>query len=543
MPRPPLVHRARPPRPPRSEGSPGPVRRLLVVACTDWPIVALGRAPWERVAVVDQGRVEAASRAAEAFGVAPGDRCRDALRQADGLELLERDRRAEAVAFASVRSALVAELGPVATIQPGTAVVDPRGPARRLGGEEALREAAECLASAVVGGLLAHGAARPVEGEPAFPLARSGIADGLLAATVAAKLQVVVPPGRSAALLRRQPVAVLGMAEVASALAVLGIGTLGDLARLTPSQVAARFGPEGLRAWRLAVGEDVDPLPPFTDAEPLVLERVLDPPEERVEAVAAAAGELAGELAERLEAVGQVALAVRLEMEAGGKRCVRRWGGPSLLERAATADRVRRQLEAWSADRSMPASGVDRIGLAVEEAGLAGHLQGSLWHASPRLPDQACRFARRLAELVGPEGVLVPVPTGGRWPGQRWRLAPFGSPGPHPRPSARGPWPGGLLPPEPTLEHRPPVPVECLDDEGLDVVVGGDGLLRARPARLVLPSGVVRLSVALGPWLGDERWWEPPGRRAARLQVVAEGGSAHVLLRREGRWWLEATYD
>jgi hypothetical protein len=121
--------------------------------------------------------------------------------------------------------------------------------------------------------------------------------------------------------------------------------------------------------------------------------------------------------------------------------------------------------------------------------------------------------------------------------------APFGSPGPHPRPSARGPWPGGLLPPEPTLEHRPPVPVECLDDEGLDVVVGGDGLLRARPARLVLPSGVVRLSVALGPWLGDERWWEPPGRRAARLQVVAEGGSAHVLLRREGRWWLEATYD
>lgn len=492
--------------------------------------------------MVDQGRVVAASRAAEALGVAPGDRRRDALRQADGLELLERDRRAEAAAFSSVRSALVAELGPVATVQPGTAVVDPRGPARRLGGEEALRQRVERLASAAVGELLARGTGVPRDEEPPFPLARSGVADGLLAAKVAAELQVVVPPGKSAALLRRQPVAVLGLDEVASALAVLGIATLGDLARLTPSQMAARFGPEGLRAWRLASGEDVDPLPPFTDADPLALERVLDPPEERLETVAAVAGELAGELAERLEAVGQVALAVRLELEAGGQCRVRRFGGFSLLERTATADRVRLQLEAWSADRSMPV-GVERVGLAVEEVGPAGRLQESLWHASPRLPDRACRFARRLVELVGPEGVLVPVPVGGRWPGERWRLVPFGSPGPHARSTAPGPWPGGLLPPEPALEHRPPVAVGCLDDEGSDVAVGGDGLLGAWPARLVLPGGPVPVAAALGPWVGDERWWEPPGRRAARLQVVTEGGSAHVLVRRQGRWWLEATYD
>jgi protein ImuB len=47
-----------------------------------------------------------------------------------------------------------------------------------------------------------------------------------------------------------------------------------------------------------------------------------------------------------------------------------------------------------------------------------------------------------------------------------------------------------------------------------------------------------------GPWTADERWWDPDGcRRLARLQVVLDGGNAHLLLREGGRWWLEASYD
>ncbi|MBK5220486.1 MAG: hypothetical protein JJE35_11985, partial [Thermoleophilia bacterium] len=49
----------------------------------------------------------------------------------------------------------------------------------------------------------------------------------------------------------------------------LGIGTLGLLARLSPDQVADRFGPLGLRALRLARGED-EPLRPRTPHEELV---------------------------------------------------------------------------------------------------------------------------------------------------------------------------------------------------------------------------------------------------------------------------------
>jgi protein ImuB len=56
--------------------------------------------------------------------------------------------------------------------------------------------------------------------------------------------------------------------EMIVALERLGIGTLGKLARLSADQVADRFGPLGLRALRLARGED-EPLAPRTPYEEL----------------------------------------------------------------------------------------------------------------------------------------------------------------------------------------------------------------------------------------------------------------------------------
>lgn len=44
--------------------------------------------------------------------------------------------------------------------------------------------------------------------------------------------------------------------NLVEALKRLGIGSLGDLAELSPAQVADRFGPAGLRALRIARGED-----------------------------------------------------------------------------------------------------------------------------------------------------------------------------------------------------------------------------------------------------------------------------------------------
>jgi protein ImuB len=47
-----------------------------------------------------------------------------------------------------------------------------------------------------------------------------------------------------------------------------------------------------------------------------------------------------------------------------------------------------------------------------------------------------------------------------------------------------------------------------------------------------------------GPWLVDERWWDPARhRRLARVQVLTDDGAAHLAVLEGGQWSLTATYD
>jgi protein ImuB len=64
---------------------------------------------------------------------------------------------------------------------------------------------------------------------------------------------------------------------------------------------------------------------------------------------------------------------------------------------------------------------------------------------------------------------------------------------------------------------------------------------------LVLPiAGNSSLGIIgwAGPWPADERWWDPAAaRRRARLQVLLDDRTAHLLVLEQGLWRLEATYD
>jgi protein ImuB len=102
------------------------------------------------------------------------------------------------------------------------------------------------------------------------------------------------------------------------------------------------------------------------------------------------------------------------------------------------------------------------------------------------------------------------------------------------------PWPGQVPPPAPATVHVPPLPTEVVDAAGAPVAVTGRGLLAAPPARL---AGAA-ITAWAGPWLADERWWDPPAhRRRARFQMVTTDGVAHLVALENGRWWVEATYD
>jgi DNA polymerase-4/protein ImuB len=96
---------------------------------------------------------------------------------------------------------------------------------------------------------------------PAVLRPRVGIAPGKFTAWVAARQAPPgswrpVTPAEVTTFLARVPVAWLPLPDLAPRLERLGVRTLGELAALPASSVAARFGPPGRRAWDLATGHD-----------------------------------------------------------------------------------------------------------------------------------------------------------------------------------------------------------------------------------------------------------------------------------------------
>ena len=570
-------------------GSAGvPPIRVMALWCPDWPVVAAaaeaGLPPDRPAAVLVGHRVVACSATARAEGVRRGLRRREAQARCPDLAVLARDPDRDARAFEPVAAA-VEELTPgVEVVRPGLVVLAARGPARYFGGEEVVAER-----------LVDHVAGR------ARVEAQVGVADGLFAATLAARRSLLVPAGGSAAFLAPLPVTELelepgvepdtaGAAGAAAAartelvglLRRLGLTTLGALAALAAADVASRFDAAAVRAHRLARGLGERPPSRRRVPEGLTVELPLDPPVDRVDAAAFASRALA----ERLhEALGHAGLAcTRLGVQArttGGEELARVWRCAEPLTPAGTADRVRWQLDGWlSRRREHAAGGLTVLRLVPEEVVDAGRLQLGLWGEIGAADERAGRALVRVQGLLGPEEVLTGVPGGGRGPAERIRLVPWGDER-EPALDPDAPWPGVLPAPSPSTVPPEPWPARVLDADGRPVRATPRGRLSAPPAHVAVggpggtdgpgaPTAPVRAWG--GPWPDEGRWWDPRAAQGClRIQVVcatdadpdvetdadpaadlapdpvassADAAGLALLLRlRDDRWVVEGLYD
>jgi protein ImuB len=508
----------------------------------DWPAVAAATAAGlpatAPVAVTLANRVIACSSAARAVGVRRGLRRREAAARCPQLHVTTADADRDARFFEGVIAA-VDDLVPRAEVlRPGLLVLPVRGVARYFGSET---DAAERLIDAVA----AAGAECQV-----------GIADQLSTAVFAARAGRVVQPGGDARFLSVLSIRQLatepslsgpGREELADLLWRMGIRTIGQFAALSATDVASRFGADGVAAHRLARGQpERGPsgreLPPELDA---VLD--CDPPIDRVDAAAFAGRSLAGTLHQMLMStgVGCTRLAIHA-VTANGEERSRVWRCAEPLTEEATADRVRWQLDGWLSNRTSqgrPTAPVTLLRLRAVEVVSAEALQLPLWGGmgeEDRL--RARRALVRVQGLLGPEAVQVPVLSGGRGPAERITLTPLGDePVPHADPGQ--PWPGQL--PEPSPAVLLDDPVELLDAQGNPIRVTSRGMFSAEPARLVARGRDDPLRWWTGPWPVDERWWDPGLRkgRTARAQVLLESERALLLCYRQRRWYLEGSYE
>ena len=505
----------------------------------DWPVAAAVAeslvARDEPVAVHDARGVVVCSAAARAAGVRRGMRRRTARGVCPELVLLADDENRDARAFEPVVQSVEDVVAGVEVARPGLLLMAARGPARHAGGEDAL---AELLVGAVADGSGAE--------------CQVGVADGLLAALLAARQEVVVPAGRSADFLAPQDVRCLELAagsrdrrrdfvELADLLRRLGLRTLGALAALRTGDVAARFGTLGVIAHRLAGGGDLTVSAVRRPEQDITVRTELDPPAARSDVAAFVARSLAEDLADRLQRRGQTCGRLRvLARTEDGEELGRTWRLDVAPSAADLTDRVRWQLDGWLSGRSArrPSAPLVHLELVAEEVSGAGVVSDGLWGRRGRGEVQAERAALRVQGLLGADGVLVPVLQGGRDPRARARLVAWGDdPAPRRRPDA--PWPGQIPPPAPATVPAEPIAVVVLDDEGRVVGVDARGRLSAPPAQV----GERRIEAWAGPWLVAERWWSAERRRRAWLQVTVAGGTALLLALADGEWWVEGVYD
>ena len=245
-----------------------------------------------------------------------------------------------------------------------------------------------------------------------------------------ARAETIIPPGALNAFLALLPVATLATrlevgereaGDFVGALRRLGLRTLGDFTALSPDQVADRFGPLGLRALRLAWGEDT-PLRPRRIHEEIAAEISL--PEGTAGPQLTRALEL---LVDRLLAAperrSRTVLGLRLDAVLGGGGS---WSIEQGLSRAtASASILCMLLAPKLAELPGPA---ESLSLRVSALGAAAPEQLTFADSGrPSLRSRLGESVRELRAIQGAESLLkvVDVDSRSRVPERRVVLTPY----------------------------------------------------------------------------------------------------------------------
>jgi protein ImuB len=106
------------------------------------------------------------------------------------------------------------------------------------------------------------------------------------------------------------------------------------------------------------------------------------------------------------------------------------------------------------------------------------------------------------------------------------------------------PWPGRIPAPSPATVLADPRPCGVVDVLGTPVQVNGRGMISGAPAVIEIDGRRHALTGWAGPWLVEERWWDPGGgSRRARFQLVTDRGDAYLAALQRGEWQIEAIYS
>ena len=485
-----------------------------------WSLTRRDAPSGEPVLVVDD-RVTGATNDVLAAGVTLGMPRREAEALAPFATVLLRDLGDETRRFESVVQAVERLVPRVEVVSPGLLFVPVAGAVRFYGGEEALAER-------IAAELLEQGGKERTDGWQAL----IGVADGPFAARWAAATARQGEPKvvtDTIGFLSRLDLGTLresmGGEEMIETFRWLGVATLGDLARLPREALATRFGSQGVRAHRLASGED-RPVDPREIPTELGVEMSFDDPLVHLDAVAFAGKALAERLLVGLRSAGVAPHCVTITAEtAEGSRRQRVWRSADPFTEKALVDRVWWQLRAWVEAAGVP-GGI--VGLSIHPDDLSGEGRqlGLLSDESSLIESE--RALARAQALLGPERVVTGRAQGGRMPDERVAWSRWGEPEAEASRDRAAPWTGATPSPAPALVPPEMKPLEIEWDGGM-------------PVRIRLGTRWEPVLTWSGPWRLSGRWWAGEGH-SDRYQIVTSAGALLCVVS-GGRSFLAGVYD
>lgn len=438
-------------------------------------------------------------------------------------------------------AALLAGSPRVALAGPGLARVDARGWDRR-GGESALartlRDAAE---------------------ETGFPGVGVGVADVPVAADAAARMAagtgdgedrgiLIVESGRARAFLAPLPVVALPLpGELVEIFHALGLRRVADVARRPAQEFEARFGPEGLRAHRLARGVDERAFRALDLLDTPWAALELDSPADTLEPLLFVLRHLLARVCSELATTGRCAARLELELRStGGVKTA-----TAVPARATRRERLLYDLCRAALERAACASGhlaepVEELALRAVRVTAPDARQEDLFTRRWRDPLAAAAALSRLRVRLGEDAIVHPAARADHRPEARSEWIPVElerrDGGTNAAGSISGRFGAGSVDTVAAVEAVPGV-LHLLPEPRRLRVRAEDG----RPVELWGEIGHHALVAAEGPERLSGDWWKDPYHREY-FRVCTEEGGLMWLFREyrpsgELHWWLHGWWD
>jgi protein ImuB len=301
---------------------------------------------------------------------------------------------------------------------------------------------------------------------------------------------------------------------------------------LPREELSARFGPQLLQRWDQALGHVAEPLPGVPLSPEFQVEKLLDYPLARREAIEPVLEELLARLCGLLATHGRGALRLECRLSCPNHPPIVLSVG--LFRPCAVVQRllmlVQMQLERVVLPEPVAAVRVE----AVATAPWAARQQELFSEMSSRRdPRQVEELVERLSSRLGRQAVVRPRLTREAQPELAYVYQPLLEEQPRRRPQCRAPAPG-QLPPRPLRLFTRPIPLDA-------VAIAPDG----PPVRMRLDGRFEPIARSWGPERIETGWWRnrPTGRDYYRVETAA-GQRFWVFRRlREGRWFLQGEFE